>query len=68
MANGYFTTADLSTMTGYERAADIAKCLKRQGIRYFDGKDGPWTTLELINAAGGLRQQANDGMYEGSLL
>lgn len=47
--------ADLCAAYGYGRAADVRRCLTRDGIRYFEGKDGPWTTMDLINAAGGLR-------------
>lgn len=45
---------DLSHITGYERPGDVERCLRTQGVRYFTGKDGPWTTIDLINAAGGL--------------
>lgn len=48
------TTADLMRATGYKRAADMARELRRQGIKLFEGKDGPWTTLDLVNAAGGI--------------
>ena len=30
----------LASATGYERPADIARCLQRQGIRVFRGKNG----------------------------
>lgn len=49
------TTDDLKKITSYERAGDVEQCLKKQGIRFFLGKNGPWTTIDLINAAGGLR-------------
>lgn len=55
MRGSVLETADLLAITGYARAGDAARCLRAQGIRVFDGKDGPWTTLELINAAGGLQ-------------
>jgi len=66
--DGILTTADLQSATGYQRASDIERCLSQQGVRLFWGKDGPWTTLDLINAAGGLQRSANDGMYEGPTL
>ena len=47
--------ADLCAAYDYSRAADVRRCLTRDGIRYFEGRDGPWTTLDLVNAAGGLR-------------
>ena len=54
-------TMQLSTITGYERCADITRCLRDQGIAFFHGKNGPWTTLDLINAAGGLKSTGVDG-------
>jgi hypothetical protein len=66
--HGVLTTAKLIETTGYQRAADIERCLREQGVRYFWGKDGPWTTMDLVNAAGGLKASSNDGMYEGSIL
>jgi hypothetical protein len=46
--------ADLQALTGYERAADVERCLETAGIRVFRGRSGVWTTLDLVNAAGGL--------------
>ncbi|WP_313913856.1 hypothetical protein [Tahibacter sp.] len=54
MRGSVLDTSDLLAITGYAGAGDAARCLRAQCIRVFDGKDGPWTTLELINAAGGL--------------
>lgn len=43
-------------ITGYKQVGDLEKCLKKQGIRFFYGKPGViWTTLSLIEAAGGLK-------------
>ena len=47
-------TEALRSVTGYKRSSDIERCLEGQGIRYFYGKQGPWTTLDLINASKGL--------------
>lgn len=46
----------LKQLTGYNRASDVERCLRSQGVRYFRGRNGPWTTLDLLNAAGGLLQ------------
>ncbi|MAR73687.1 DUF4224 domain-containing protein [Halomonas sp.] len=51
---------DLKQITGYQRPGDVARCLREQGVRVFNGRSGPWTTIDLINQAGGLVQQAND--------
>lgn len=46
----------LLEITGYKTAGDLDRSLTSQGIRLFRGKGGiRWTTMELINAAGGLR-------------
>lgn len=46
----------LRRITGYDRAADVERSLSGQGIKTFRGRHGRlWTTVELINQAGGLR-------------
>lgn len=54
MVKGFLTTDDLRELTQYDRVGDIRRCLDKQGIRYFWGKDGVWTTQALVNHAGGL--------------
>lgn len=49
---------DLQQLTGYQRQSDVEECLKRQGIRFFYGRRGIWTTMEALNAALGVRQPA----------
>lgn len=51
---------ELQRITGYTRRADVEKSLRRQGIKTFVGRNGPWTTIDLINQAGGLRPADND--------
>jgi hypothetical protein len=51
MINGVLTTEDLRAATGYSRLGDVRRCLDEQGIPYFWGKDGVWTTTDLVNAA-----------------
>lgn len=51
---------DLRTITGYQRQSDVARCLREQGVKVFNGRSGPWTTIDLINQAGGLIQGANE--------
>lgn len=50
---------ELQQVTGYTRQADVERCLKRQGVRFFYGRHGIWTTLESLNAALGVKV-AND--------
>lgn len=52
---GILTFEDLKRITGYGRRADVERTLQEQGIRVFRGRSGPWTTVDLINQAGGLR-------------
>jgi hypothetical protein len=61
MAEPTLDFAALRRLTGYVRQADVERCLKRQGIRYFVGRSGVWTTVDLVNAAGGIA--ANDSGY-----
>lgn len=63
MVNGVLSTADLRAITSYERDADVRRCLESQGIRCFWGKDGVWTTIDLINAAGGLQAAQAETTY-----
>lgn len=48
---------DIRAITGYRRPADAARCLRDQGVAVFDSRRGPWTTIDLINKAGGLSGQ-----------
>ena len=46
---------ELQSITGYERPSDVESALINQGIKVFRGKSKTvWTTIELINAAGGI--------------
>lgn len=45
---------DLQRITGYQRRSDVERTLLEQGIRMFRGRTGPWTTIDLINRAGGV--------------
>jgi hypothetical protein len=54
-ASNVLTFEDLKRITGYARRADVERTLREQGVRLFRGRTGPWTTLELINQAGGLK-------------
>ncbi|HBO3767522.1 DUF4224 domain-containing protein [Pseudomonas aeruginosa] len=49
------TFEDLQQLTGYTKRSGVEQALRKQGIRWFWGRHGPWTTVELINQAGGLR-------------
>ncbi|MCH4563386.1 DUF4224 domain-containing protein [Halomonas sp. EGI 63088] len=60
---------DLRAITGYKRPADIERCLVDQGVKVFRGRTGPWTTIDLVNQAGGLRPNAdNDDSYDPDIL
>jgi len=45
---------ELQRITKYDRPGDVERCLKKQGIHVFFGRKGVWTTVALINAAGGI--------------
>lgn len=46
---------ELRELTGKTRDADIIRFLNKQGIVCFPGKDGPWTTTDLIELAGRVK-------------
>lgn len=54
MNTNILTTDDLKIATGYDRQADIEKHLRENNIRYFRSRRGVWTTISLVNAAGGI--------------
>jgi hypothetical protein len=51
---------ELQRITGYTRRADVERTLRGQGIRIFLGRNGPWTTVDLVNQAGGLKPMDED--------
>lgn len=64
---GVLTFDDLKRITGYARRADVERTLHDQGIRLFRGRTGPWTTVELVNQAGGLKP-GNQEHYDPSIV
>ena len=57
---GLVSTEELLAVTNFENVGPMKKKLEKQGIKLFDGKDGPWTTLDLINAAGGIKSESSN--------
>lgn len=55
------TFEDLKELTGYERPADVENCLSKRGIHTFPSRKGCWTTLALVNAAGGIVSEQHQG-------
>lgn len=45
----------LQRLTGYLKRGAVERWLEGEGIRFFRGRKGPWTTRELVNAAGGIQ-------------
>lgn len=64
---GLVTFESLKAVTGYERRSDIERSLQSQGIRFFYGRNGLWTTLTLINRAGGAGTE-NSEFYEPEII
>ena len=48
------TSEDLREILGAKRQANLEQCLIDNGIQFFHGRDGIWTTIQLINAAKGI--------------
>lgn len=57
---GVLTFQDLQQVTGYQRRSDVERSLIEQGVRIFRGRSGPWTTIDLINRAGGIKPDSDD--------
>jgi hypothetical protein len=46
------TESELLEATGYEHRGRLARCLEKQGIRFYRGDRGRiWTTLDEVNRA-----------------
>lgn len=58
---------DLQRITGYQRRSDVERSLIDQGVRLFRGRTGPWTTLDLINQAAGMKLATAD-RYDADIL
>jgi hypothetical protein len=58
---------DLQRITGYQRRSDVERSLLDQGVRLFRGRTGPWTTLDLINQAAGMKPATAD-RYDADIL
>ncbi|WP_242461402.1 hypothetical protein [Pseudomonas sivasensis] len=57
---GVLTFQDLQHVTGYQRRSDVERSLIEQGVHIFRGRSGPWTTIDLINRAGGIKPDSDD--------
>ncbi|CAD2266489.1 hypothetical protein B2J73_20855 [Stutzerimonas stutzeri] len=64
---GLVSFESLRALTGYERRSDIERSLQSQGIRFFYGRHGVWTTLTLINYAGGAGAGHSE-LYDAEIL
>jgi len=42
----------LRKLAGYESDGRVANFLRKEGIAFFQGREGCWTTLDLIALAG----------------
>ncbi|SFC76896.1 protein of unknown function [Pseudomonas citronellolis] len=61
------TFEDLQRLTGYTRRSGVEKALRKQGIRWFWGRHGPWTTIDLVNQAGGV-SPASPEKYDSEII
>jgi hypothetical protein len=59
----------LKVLSGYQQAGAVERWARQQGIRLFYGRNGPWTTIEIINAVAGILPGAREShYYNGDLL
>lgn len=62
--NPHILDADqLKALSGKKTNAAIHRWASTHGIRLLDGADGPWTTLEAVNAALGVGSEAGSPSY-----
>jgi hypothetical protein len=60
-ADHILTTDELKARLGCETAGELKRMLRKDGIVYFGMRDHPWTTLDMINAAGRKKMGEKDG-------
>lgn len=59
---------ELRRMSGKQTTAAVCRWASARGIRVIEGADGPWTTVEALNAAMGVNSAANDKAYAQDIL
>lgn len=55
LSNAIITLEQLKIATGYDSAAGVEKCLRKNGVRFLYGKSGIYTTIDALNVAMGLK-------------
>lgn len=55
--------AELRRLSGFSQPAAVKRWASAQGIRVKDGAEGPWTTIEALNASMGVGSAGNDDAY-----
>lgn len=53
--NRLIDTEQLKAVTGYTRPGDIERCLRKNGIVFCMGRNGPFTTIDALNTAMGIQ-------------
>ena len=57
------TAEHLMELSGYRTPSSVRRWASSQGIRTLEGKAGPWTTVDALNAALGVRRQGLRDIY-----
>lgn len=50
--DGVITAARMREVMKFKRNGAVRRRLTKEGIAFFEGADGPWTTTDLVKAAG----------------
>lgn len=53
-ADGIITTDRLREILGLQQPSAIERWLRRNNVRYFLGRNGPFTTIDLLHASVGF--------------
>lgn len=58
----------LRVLSGKRTEAALRRWARRQGIPIKDGANGPWTTIQALNASLGVAKASNDIAYSPDIL
>ena len=58
----------LRTLSGKRTESAVRRWARRQGIPTKDGANGPWTTIQAVNASLGIAEAGSDVAYSPDIL
>ena len=58
----------LRALSGKRTEAAVRRWASQQGIAIKNGADGPWTTIQAVNASLGIKEASKDTAYGTDIL